>query len=89
VGSGHSPTSLHEQTFPGTKVGRAFDAYRSSIPQARYARHLRRHYVPLLTEAIYNGRWTKLSIKDGKHVDPSYWGADVWAAHRDHVHVAI
>lgn len=37
------------------------------------------------TELIHNPNG---SIKFGKQVDPSFWGAETWAAHADHVHWA-
>jgi len=37
------------------------------------------------TELIHNPNG---SIKFGKQVDPSFWGAETWAAHQDHVHWA-
>lgn len=86
---GHSAHSLHYQKFPGTNTGRAFDAYRTSLSQARYARWLRRHHKARLTEVIYNGLWTKVSIKNGRDVPHSTWGAATWQAHTNHVHVGI
>lgn len=90
----HSAGSLHNRVFVETNIGRAFDAYSNgrigkSLTMAVYARHLRKHYRSQLTECIYNGRWTKVSIKSGQNVHPSYWGKATWDAHKSHVHVAI
>jgi hypothetical protein len=88
--SGHAPDSLHYQRFRAAPHrGRAFDAYRSSLRQARYARWLRRTHKHRLTECIYNGRFTKVSIHQGHDVPPSFWGSATWTAHRNHVHVGI
>jgi hypothetical protein len=91
---GHAPGSLHYQTFPASRVGRAFDAcapmtWRGRRRMARYARWVKRTHGSRLTEGIYNGAYTKLSIKRGHTYSPSIWGAQTWAAHRNHVHVGI
>lgn len=39
-----------------------------------------------LAEGIHN---PNLSIKNGKAVDPSFWGATTWAGHANHIHLAI
>lgn len=39
-----------------------------------------------LVEGIHN---PTLSVKDGKAVPTSFWGASTWAGHVDHVHVAV
>lgn len=39
-----------------------------------------------LSEGIHN---PNLSIKNGKTVPPGFWGADTWAGHADHIHIAI
>lgn len=92
--SGHAPGSLHYLTFPGSRTGRAFDAYapmtwRGRWRMARYARWLRRRHRSRLTEGIYNGAHTKLSVGHGRNVGSYYWGAQTWAAHRNHVHCGI
>ncbi|MGZ6587117.1 MAG: hypothetical protein ACXVHX_22740 [Solirubrobacteraceae bacterium] len=85
----HAPGSLHGQRFPGSNVGRAFDAYSYAIRMARFARWVRRAHGHRMTEVIYNGRFTKVSIKHGQTVSPSFWGAETWAEHRNHVHIGI
>lgn len=89
----HARNSLHYLTFPGTDVGRAFDAYGvgaiGRLRMARYARWLRKAHRARLTETIYNGCFTKVSIAHGTNVSPSYWGATTWREHNNHVHVGI
>ncbi len=85
----HAPGSLHYLTFPHSSTGRAFDAYGTPHNMARYARWLRRWHRRRLTEAIFNGRYTRLSIKGGVTVAPWFWGATTWAEHNNHVHVGI
>lgn len=92
VGS-HAPGSLHGLTFPGSHVGRAFDAYGSRWRMARFARHCKKVHGERLTEGIFNygrlgSRWN-LSIKHGHHVSPAYWGPVTWTNHKNHVHVGI
>ena len=92
--AGHAPGSLHYQCFPHTNVGRAFDAYAPMNPlgllrMARYARWLRKAHKARLTEGIFNGRFTRLSVKHGRDVAPSFWGTATWRAHTNHVHVGI
>src|SRR5690242_3343921 len=87
----HAANSLHNQTYPGTKVGRAFDAYGSYLRMARYARWLRKFHRRRLTEGIFNGRVpiSRLSVKSGGNVRPSFWGVETWREHKNHVHVGI
>ncbi len=46
-----------------------------------------------LTEGIHNPGTESgsdlLSVKDQKKVPPSYWGAETWAEHTNHIHVAV
>jgi hypothetical protein len=46
-----------------------------------------------LTEGIHNpgseDSSAVLSVKDQKKVPTSYWGAETWAAHQNHIHVAV
>jgi hypothetical protein len=85
----HAPGSLHYLTFAGSNIGRAFDAYGRFLRMARFARWVRKAHGDRLTEGIYNGRFTKLSIKRGRYLNPVYWGAVTWAEHRNHVHIGI
>jgi hypothetical protein len=85
----HAPGSLHRQTYPGTNVGRAFDAYGSFLQMARFARWVRKAHRARMTEVIYNGRFTNVSIKRGHDVPASFWGATTWAEHNNHTHIGI
>ena len=86
----HAPGSLHGQVFPGTNVGRAFDAYGSWLRMFRFARWVRKN-APQVTEGIFNtglGNGS-LSIKHGRRVSAFYWGSVVWAEHKNHVHIGV
>lgn len=39
-----------------------------------------------LIEGIHN---PNLSVSAGKSVNPSFWGADTWAQHANHIHIAV
>lgn len=82
----HAPGSLHYQTFPDG-VGKAWDCYGPLWRMLRFRRYLRKHH-PYLTEGIWNGPF-RLSVENGKVVPPSFWGAQTWAAHRNHLHLGI
>ena len=78
VHPGHAANSLHFQ-------GRAFDT--SGPAQAMEAFAARAAgAVASLAELIHNPNG---SVKNGQAVDPSFWGDATWAAHTDHVHVAV
>jgi hypothetical protein len=51
-----------------------------------FASWVRTNYGARILELIHNPGF---SMKNGKDVPPSFWGASTWAAHRNHVHVAI
>lgn len=91
----HSAGSLHKELCaPGRKTRRAFDASSSltvvgKLRMARFARHMRANHKEELTEFIYNGRFTHVSIKNGRDVDPSFWGEKTWLAHNNHCHCAV
>lgn len=84
----HAPGSLHLQTFPGTNVGRAFDAFGPYHKMVKYRWYIRHHH-PYLTEGIYNLWWFPLSIKYGKRVKSSFWGRTTWLDHKSHIHIGI
>jgi hypothetical protein len=75
----HSPNSLHY-------AGRAFDACGSDEDMRDFAAWVDANYCTSVAELIHN---PNASIKDGEHVDPSFWGDDVWAAHANHVHFGM
>jgi hypothetical protein len=94
VGAHTSSKSLHFTTFPGTKIGCAFDGgakgSKAHYRHATYANYVKNHLTPYITEGIFNGgKGKSLSVKNGKTVPVSYWGSDVWGKHKDHVHIAI
>jgi hypothetical protein len=89
----HAPGSLHGQTFPGTNVGRAFDAYGPSESMFHFAQWVA-HHTPQVTEGIYQSNYGtnhSLSIKNGvRQGDPvGFWGDAVWAEHTNHVHIGV
>jgi len=47
---------------------------------------VRKRFGRSLAEGIHN---PNLSIKDGQPVSASFWGADTWAKHANHIHVAV
>lgn len=75
----HTSTSLHYK-------GKAFDCSGPEVRMHAFAQYVQSNYGRTVTELIHNPGF---SIKDGQVRPPSFWGADVWAGHKDHVHVAI
>lgn len=68
-------------------LGQAIDVSFSGNPQSLLmplASWIAQHF-PGSTELIHNPNG---SIKNGRPVPPSYWGAATWAAHTNHVHWA-
>ena len=83
------------QSFHDRRPGRAIDlaVLYSHTPVAeanaymdRAARWADERLAGRLTEGIHN---TGLSVKNGSRVDSSFWGSGTWAAHRDHLHLAV
>jgi hypothetical protein len=54
-----------------------------------FAMYMYEHFGSQLAELIYSDPRMPKLIKDGKSVEPSFYGAETLAGHRDHVHVAI
>lgn len=52
----------------------------------RAARWADEHLAGRLTEGIHN---TGLSVKNRSRVASSFWGSGTWAAHRNHIHLAV
>lgn len=75
----HSANSWHYK-------GKAFDCSGPPAQMQAFASYVKTNYGRTVTELIHNPGF---SIKNGQVVPPSYWGSDVWANHRNHVHVAI
>lgn len=66
-----------------------FSNGRNTDQELAFAQFMFTHFGSELSELIYaDPRMPKL-IKDGKVVDPGFYGADTLAGHHDHVHVAI
>jgi hypothetical protein len=75
----HARGSLHY-------VGRAADAHGSTQDMERFGQFMLKNHTPQLAELIHN---PGCSVKDGRQVDPSFWGPEVWAQHANHVHFAV
>jgi hypothetical protein len=76
---GHAAHSYHYR-------GMAVDIGGSPALMDRAAAWIGQHMGASLLEGIHN---PNLSIKDGKTVPPSFWGASTWAAHMNHIHMAM
>jgi len=80
TGGGHAANSYHYQ-------GLAADVSGTPLAMARASRYIQNSGIwRNLLEGIHN---PGLSVKFGKHVPSSYWGASTWADHMDHIHLAI
>lgn len=75
----HAPGSLHY-------AHRAADISGNETNMRRFGAWVSNTYGPRLAELIHN---PGSSVKNGRHVPSSYWGAKTWEAHRNHVHLAI
>jgi hypothetical protein len=60
----------------------------SGLPKSmnRFTKWVAVHHTPRLAELIHNPNG---SVKNRTHVDKSFWGATTWAAHANHVHLAV
>ena len=86
VNAGHSPTGFHPK-------GRAIDFVapmtREGIAaMATFAKYLDDNYRNRISELIWAGTNPK-SVKNGASVPSTFWGADTWQGHKNHVHLAI
>lgn len=80
TGGGHAANSYHYR-------GLAADISGTPQAMARASRYIRSSGVwRRLLEGIHN---PGLSVKNGQNVPPSFWGANTWADHMDHIHLAI
>jgi hypothetical protein len=70
--------------------GLAIDVSGDPAKMDAFAKSVERRYGPVLAELIHNGgSGGSYSIKNGQSVPSSFWGAETWAAHGNHVHVAL
>jgi hypothetical protein len=77
TGGAHAPGSYHY-------LGEAADIAGPGMDQA--AAWIKQTMGAGLTEGIHN---PNLSIKFGKNVPSSFWGAQTWAGHANHIHLAV
>jgi len=75
----HATKSLHYD-------GRAFDAGGSTAAMAEFAAWVAENYTGSIAELIHNPTG---SVKDGQRVDAGFWGSTTWAAHANHIHLAL
>jgi SLT domain-containing protein len=79
TGGQHAANSYHYK-------GEAVDLAGTASVMNRAAAFAKRVFGTQLLEGIHN---PNLSIKNGKPVAPSFWGATTWAGHRNHIHLAL
>lgn len=75
----HATGSLHY-------AHRAADISGNETNMRRFGAWASDTYGPRLAELIHN---PGSSVKNGRHVPSTFWGAATWNAHRNHVHLAI
>lgn len=75
----HATKSLHYE-------GRAFDAGGSPRAMAEFAAWVTENYTGSIAELIHNPTG---SVKNGQRVDAGFWGSSTWAAHANHIHLAL
>lgn len=54
-----------------------------------FARYMEANFGPELAEVIHTDPGLTQLVKDGRLVNPSFYGADTLAGHHDHVHIAV
>lgn len=82
TGGVHADGSYHYE-------GRAVDLDTTPFDQLlqdRAGQWIFQNLASALVEGIHN---PTLSVKNGVFVKPSFWGADTWAKHRNHIHLAV
>jgi hypothetical protein len=80
TGGGHAPGSYHYE-------GLAADVTGTTSNMARAVRYLKTSGAwRSLLEGIHN---PGLSVKNGRSVPASFWGASTWGDHIDHIHLAM
>lgn len=77
----HTTNSFHYK-------GRAIDFVGPLANLATWAKYLDENYRNRIAELIWAGPQPK-SVKNGASVPSSFWGAETWAGHKTHVHLAI
>lgn len=89
----HFPQLSITATTNGTHVsdsyhylGRAVDLAGPAQVMDQAATWIEQNLGHVLTEGIHN---PGLSIKDKHSVPSSFWGSETWAAHANHIHVAV
>lgn len=95
IASQHAPglqlTSSYRDTNDYHGQGKAVDYSNGSgntDEQLAWANYLADNYQSQLAELIYSDPRFTRNIKDGKIVDPSFYGAATMAQHENHVHAA-
>jgi hypothetical protein len=79
TGGGHAKGSYHY-------LGEAADLAGPPALMNSAAAWIGQNMGGSLTEGIHN---PNLSVKFGHNVPSSYWGASTWAAHANHIHLAV
>jgi hypothetical protein len=89
----HWPKLVITATTNGTHVsgsyhykGRAVDLGGDTQYMHEAAAWIKQHLIAKLTEGIHN---PNLSVKYKVPVPTSYWGSETWAAHANHIHLAV
>src|SRR4051812_8937566 len=87
TGGGHSKNSLH---YSGRAIDLAVPYATTPVAAANAymthaARWVKGHLTDELAEGIFN---PALSVANQRPVASSYWGAQTWAAHNNHIHLA-
>lgn len=65
---------------------RAVDISGSPQEMHQAAAWIGKHLTHVLVEGIHN---PNLSVKNHKAVSASFWGSETWAAHANHIHLAV
>lgn len=79
TGGTHASNSFHYK-------GRAVDIGGSQAEMDKAARWIKKYLTKSLEEGIHN---PGLSVDSKKQVPSSFWGSETWAAHHDHIHLAV
>lgn len=95
-GPGHAPNSYHyAEGTGGTGLAVDFGGVTPGITPVTTVQmtdiyRALRDVAPQLAELIHNGPGTGQAVRNGRLMNgPSLYGPVVWAAHKNHVHVAV